>query len=975
MSNTAFAFPWLLLAGGWLMAQTGAPAPTTAVVYSQPSASDVFIAAHPGATFVKADSNGLTFRNADGHYTFFTAPGIVHQQNGQWLPAQLQVAQVSDGSGWQLQGTAMNVAFTGATGDKDMVVSSGAVTFSFHFPSFSYNGDDTFTFQENGTAWLLRVSQNSVDIEATVATHVGKGTHSFTYNPGSATVTIDQNGSLNVGNAALVSRAVVRGADSKLYGICSPWSASGSVVSFTCDDTALPGAAFPYVIDPSTTTWPFNSSFFTMQASPVEYVGTGSAKYFSWYATANLSQAVGLQPVVITSSTINVGSLGGSTAWDSEWGPPGSAYTRSCNVYGVGTDNSTQAWVTALTYWTSGITAGCILSVTGQSSLSGTVTFWIPSVSAPSTPSGPSSGVPGASYTYSTGGSTATSGDTPQYRFNWGDGSNSGWLAPGTTSASHVWASPGTYQVTATAEDAAYGTTYGSGSKTVTITPPPPTLTSVSPSSGFQNSSVAVTLTGTNFASPATVSTTNSGIAVSGVTVVSSTRITATFTIGASAALGAANVTVTAGGSTSGAVTFTVNQAPMSSVSTFPVGLQVTVDGVACTCNGYCDYYWVPGTQHTIAASTQPGTTGTQWLWASWSDGGAASHSVTASASGANYTASFNPQYYFTSSVSPAGTGTIAPGNGWYNAGASFWATATANTGYQFSTFNLGTAGVATYDVVMNGPVTLTATFVISAISITTGSSLTPGSVGVGYSLQLASSGGFPPDTWSLVAGSGVPPPGVALSSTGLLGGTPTAPAAASFTAKVSDSHSQSATQVFSLTVSPSSTSPVISSITQSGAQATISGANFGTQQSGAVTLNGTAVPSSSIASWSPTQIVIAIGSAGSANVVVIVNGLSSNSEPFTPAPIPITLSLSSGPMGMGFVINGSFDADTQPTVTFGGTPYQNLISWNATAITVQVPSTNVTAGQTYPVVVTLSSGLPSSPANFNVTNGFGCGN
>jgi len=352
------------------MAQTTAPAPGTTVVYSQPSAADTYIAAHPGAAFVKADSNGLTFGNSDGHYTFFTAPGIVHQQNGQWLPAQLQVAQFSDGSGWQLQGTAMNVAFTGATQDKDMVVSAGAVTFSLHLPSFSYNGDDTFRFQENGTAWLLRVSQNSVDIEATVATHIGKKTHSFTYNPGSATVTIDQNGSLNVGNAALVSRAVVRGADSKLYGICSPWSTSGSVVSFTCDDTALPSAAFPYVIDPSTTTSPFNSSFFSMPSSPVEYVGSGSATYFSWTATINLNTVVP-SGSIITSSSINAGGLSGSTAWDSRWGDPPQG---TCTYYNTGTDNSSQVWVTAYTFWPVSQTAGCIFYVSGQSSLSGTVT-------------------------------------------------------------------------------------------------------------------------------------------------------------------------------------------------------------------------------------------------------------------------------------------------------------------------------------------------------------------------------------------------------------------------------------------------------------------------------------------------------------------------------------------------------------------------------------------------------------------------
>ena len=72
----------------------------------------------------------------------------------------------------------------------------------------------------------------------------------------------------------------------------------------------------------------------------------------------------------------------------------------------------------------------------------------------------------------------------------------------------------------------------------------PPTLTSISPASGVQGSTVPVTLTGTDFVAGATVAVSNPGVAVSNVVVVSGTQITATFTIGAGAALGAANVTV-----------------------------------------------------------------------------------------------------------------------------------------------------------------------------------------------------------------------------------------------------------------------------------------------------------------------------------------------------------------------------------------------------------------------------------------------
>src|SRR5271157_5592325 len=125
-------------------------------------------------------------------------------------------------------------------------------------------------------------------------------------------------------------------------------------------------------------------------------------------------------------------------------------------------------------------------------------------------------------------------------------------------------------QITATftiAANAATGaanitvTTSGGTSGTVvfTVNPPAPVLTSVSPASGVQGTSVPVTLAGSNFVAGATVSATNSGVTVGGVTVVSAAQITATLTIAANAALGAAKVTVTTSGGTSGTAAFTVN--------------------------------------------------------------------------------------------------------------------------------------------------------------------------------------------------------------------------------------------------------------------------------------------------------------------------------------------------------------------------------------------------------------------------------
>jgi hypothetical protein len=88
---------------------------------------------------------------------------------------------------------------------------------------------------------------------------------------------------------------------------------------------------------------------------------------------------------------------------------------------------------------------------------------------------------------------------------------------------------------------------------------PNPTLSAIAPSSGIQGAVVAVTLTGTNFATGSTISLSGTGITVSNVTLVSSTSITATFTIAATAPTGAQNVTVTSRSKISGSQAFTVN--------------------------------------------------------------------------------------------------------------------------------------------------------------------------------------------------------------------------------------------------------------------------------------------------------------------------------------------------------------------------------------------------------------------------------
>jgi hypothetical protein len=78
-------------------------------------------------------------------------------------------------------------------------------------------------------------------------------------------------------------------------------------------------------------------------------------------------------------------------------------------------------------------------------------------------------------------------------------------------------------------------------------------------------------------------------------------------------------------------------------------------------------------------------------------------------------------------------------------------------------------------------------------------STLPSGTVGSSYNQSLAATGGITPYTWSVSAGA--LPPGLALATNGVLGGTPTASGSYSFTVRVADAGGQSATRAFTLQV------------------------------------------------------------------------------------------------------------------------------------------------------------------------------
>jgi hypothetical protein len=129
-----------------------------------------------------------------------------------------------------------------------------------------------------------------------------------------------------------------------------------------------------------------------------------------------------------------------------------------------------------------------------------------------------------------------------------------------------------------------------------TVTAAGPVLSAISPATGTQGATVAVTLTGSGFATDATVSVSGAGVTVSGVSVIDSAHIAATLNVAANAAPGPVNVTVSSGGRTTAAVPFTVlAPAPVLSRATPSWGNQGATVAVTLTGSNFA-----PGVTVTV---------------------------------------------------------------------------------------------------------------------------------------------------------------------------------------------------------------------------------------------------------------------------------------------------------------------------------------------------------------------------------------
>ena len=104
-------------------------------------------------------------------------------------------------------------------------------------------------------------------------------------------------------------------------------------------------------------------------------------------------------------------------------------------------------------------------------------------ISIPTISVGPPEGTTGTVYTYSAEGGDSNLGHPIQYQFDWGDGTNSGWLPPKKTSASKSWSSGGTFNVKAQARCASHNSVVSSWSEPLLVNIIPSSITLQLPSS------------------------------------------------------------------------------------------------------------------------------------------------------------------------------------------------------------------------------------------------------------------------------------------------------------------------------------------------------------------------------------------------------------------------------------------------------------------------------------------------------------
>lgn len=154
-------------------------------------------------------------------------------------------------------------------------------------------------------------------------------------------------------------------------------------------------------------------------------------------------------------------------------------------------------------------------------------------------------------------------------------------------------------------------------------------------------------------------------------------------------------------------------------LSSNPAGRKLTVDGSTVTAPASFD--WVPGSAHTVAAQNDA-VTGSRYLFGSWSDGGAVSHTITTPSAATTYTANYQVQFQLLNTTSSTnGIMAISPlsADGFYPAGTNLTLSAVPNDSYCLSGWTgiLPVTSLAV-NLQLNSPLSVGVTFASGTITL-----------------------------------------------------------------------------------------------------------------------------------------------------------------------------------------------------------------------------------------------------------------
>ena len=497
----------------------------------------------------------------------------------------------------------------------------------------------------------------------------------------------------------------------------------------------------------------------------------------------------------------------------------------------------------------------------------------------------------------------------------------------------------------------------------VPVSGPAPTVSSVSPNSGSTSGGTAVTITGANFASGATV--TFGSASATSVTVVSGTQITATTPAGSA---GAVTVTVTVNGQSGNLVNAFTYIAPPTvstvSPSSGPVagGTAVTITGANIATGATQTYGSASATSLTVVSGTQITDTTT-----AESAGALTLTEIKSNGLSGNLASWFT--YIGTPTVS-----SVSP-----NSGSTSGGTVVTITGANFvggATVKFGSAA-ATSVTVVNGT-TITATTPAGstgAVTVTVTNPLSQsGSLANGYTYVVKPTvSGVSPSSGTTTGGTAVTVTGtnfvtgatvtlggaaatnvVVVSGTQLPATTPAGSAVAVTVTVTVNGQSGSLAGGFTYIGTPTVTSVSPSSgTTTGGTGVTITGTNFA---SGATVKFGSAAATNVVVASSTTiTATTPAGSAGAVTVTVtnplsqsgsLANGYTYN----VMAAISFAQVASSDPQTSSASVSVSY-----PAAQTSGDMNVVVVGWNDTTATVQ--SVKDSAGNTYSLAIGPTSG------------------